>query len=286
MGDSKVGIPLCVLFVFLITPFSFDNVFADSNYITAEDLGILQLAAHDLFNVDRIKEKDFENGKLDLSTLFIDTANNNKKFDLDTIAIGGEPRNRENIMLRTVASQIGAEYVDLINDGIKKQDAKRMIIEEYHKKLATSYYNAFGEPFPDPISGKATMQENLALRTVHDFLPGTLYVDGEYVSTLDESLNNKTLDAIELQQPSSPLDGQFDEEFLDIQICFPPDFQVCITVNLLEADQSLGEQFGTDESFDEFLGQLEDGSYDENDSVMSHIRNLMAKGQHFKNYNK
>jgi hypothetical protein len=263
-----------------------DDVFADSNFVTAEDLGILQLAAHDLFNVDRVKEKDFENGKLDLSTLFIDTANSNKKFDLDIISIGGEPRNRENIILRTVASDLGSQYVDLIEQDIKKQDAKRMIIEIYHEKLATSYYNAFGEDFPDPQNGKATLQENLALRTIHDFLPGQILIDGEYEFTLDPILNEKTLDEIELQQPSSALDGEFDKEFLDIHVCFPPDFSICITVNLLDADQSFGEQFGLEESFDEFLEELEDGQYDEDERVMEHIRNLMAKGQHFKNYNK
>ncbi len=282
MGNRTVATIMSLL-VLSVVPFAFDDAFADpKKYITAEDLGVLQLAAHDLFNVDRSIEKDFENGKLDLSTLFEDTVNKNKKFDLDTIAIGGEPRNRENIMLFTVASDFGSTYVELLEDGVKKRDAKRIIIEMYHERLAETYEKTFNEPFPDPMSGTATLQENLAFRTIHDFLPGKIRIDNKLVSTLDPSLHGKILDETELQQKSSKLDGKFDSEFLDIQICFPPDFTICIEVNLLEADQSFGDQFGLDESFDDFLEELKDGAYDEDERVMYHIRNLMATGQDFK----
>ena len=282
MGDRKADLILSVIFVLVIIPFVVDDAFADpKKYITAEDLGVLQLAAHDLFNVDRSIEKDFENGKLDLSTLFEDTVNKNKKFDLDTIAIGGEPRNRENIMLFTVASDFGSTYVELLEDGVKKRDAKRIIIEMYHERLAETYEKTFNEPFPDPMSGTATLQENLALRTIHDFLPGKIKIDNKLLSTLDPSLHGKTLDETELQQKSSKLDGKFDAEFLHIEICFPPDFVICIEVNLLEADQTFGDQFGLSESFDDLLSELEDGTYDEDDRAMFHIRNLIAKGQNF-----
>jgi len=269
-------------------PFAFDDAFAADNkkFITIEDLGILQLAAHDLFNVDRCGGDascsiDFENGKLDLSTLFVDTANKNKKFDLETIAIGGEPRNRENILLFTVASDLGSTYVELLEDGVKKREAKQMVIEMYHQRLSATYESTFNEPFPDIISGGATLQENLAFRTIHDFLPGKIKIENQVVSTLDPSLNGKTLDGKELQQKSSKLDGKFDSEFLEIKICFPPDFRICIDVNLLEADRSFGDQFELELSFDEFLAELKDGKYDEDDQVMFHIRNLMAKGQNF-----
>jgi len=287
MGD-RIAITIIVLLILATIPFAFDKAFAADNkkFVTVEDLGILQLAAHDLFNVDRCGgdvscSKDFENGKLDLSTLFQDTVNKKKKFDLETIAIGGEPRNRENILLFTVASDLGSIYVELLEDGVKKRDAKQMIIEIYHERLADTYQNTFNEPFPDPMSGKATLQENLALRTIHDFLPGKIKIDNRLVSTLDPYLNGKTLDEKELQQKSSKLDGKFDPEFLDIEICFPPDFTICIMVNLLEADRTFGDQFELEESFDDLLEELEDGIYDEDDRAMFHIRNLMAKGQNF-----
>jgi len=282
MGD-RTAATIMGLLVLAVIPFAFDDAFAVDykKRVTVEDLGILQLAAHDLFNVDRANEIDFENGKLDLSTLFLDTVNHNKKFDVNTIAIGGEPRNRENILLFTVASDLGSTYVKLLEDGVKKRDAKQMVIDMYHKRLADTYLNTFNEPFPDPMSGTATLQENLAFRTIHDFLPGKIRIDNKLVSTLDPSLHGKTLDETELQQKSSKLDGKFDEEFLHIEICFPPDFTICIEVNLLEADQTFGDQFGLSESFDDMLSELEDGTYDEDDRAMFHIRNLIAKGQNF-----
>ena len=282
MGDRKVGFILSMLLVLATISLVIDNAFADSEkFVTAEDLGVLQLAAHDLFNVDRANEIDFENGKLDLSTLFVDTVNHNKKFDINTIAIGGEPRNRENILLFTVASDLGSTYVKLLEDGVKKRDAKQMVVDLYHERLADTYQRTFNEPFPDSMSGEATLQENLAFRTVHDFLPGKIKFNNHFVSIFDPALHGEILDETELQQKSSKLDGKFDEEFLHIEICLPPDFAICIEVNLLEADQTFGDQFGLAESFDDMLSELEDGTYDEDDRAMFHIRNLIAKGQNF-----
>ena len=284
MGNNTVLISGLLLMLTLI-PLVVDNAFADSkNYVTAEDLGVLQLAAHDLFNVDRCNgdascSEDFENGKLDLSTLLVDTVNGGS-FDDATIAIGGEPRNRENIMLFTIASEFGETYVNL-KEKFGELKAKKLIIEKYHKKLAKSYKKAFHENFPSPMDGAATMQENLALRTIHDLLPGQIKINNNWVSTLDSSLHGLTLDKNELQQKSSKLDGKFDAEYLNIMICFPPDLMICINVNLLKADQSFGEQFETPISFNFFMEELEDGLYDKNDWGMFHIRNLMAKGQNF-----
>ena len=150
-----------------------------------------------------------------------------------------------------------------------------------HKKLAKTYQKTFHESFPVAMDGDATMQENLALRTIHDFLPGMIKIDNNLESTLDPSLNGLTLDKKELKQKSSKLDGKFDDEFLHIEICFPPDFAICIEVNLLEADQSFGTQFETADSFDDLLEELKDGKYDKDDKALFHIRNLMAKGENF-----
>jgi len=272
-----------VLLILALVPLGMDNAYAldYKKHVTSDDLGVLQLAAHDLFNVNRNTGVDFENGKLDLSTIFEDTVNESAPFDNDTIAIGGESRNRENIILFTIAAEFGSAYVQFLEIGFTEEQAKQMVIATYHKRLAESYQRAFGEPFPESMPGEATPQENLALRTIHDFLPGKIKVDNRWISTLDPSLNGKTLDSKEIKQKSSKLDGKFDEEFLSIMICFPPDLVICINVNLLEADRSFGDQFGVEESFDDLLEELKDGVYDENDRAMFHIRNLMAKGQNF-----
>lgn len=77
-----------------------------------------------------------------------------------------------------------------------------------------------------------------------------------------------------MMQQSSPLDGQLDEEFFAIDISHPGG--PVITVNLLEADRSFGDQFGTKFSFDEMLAELADGKYDTNDKAMQEIRNLIS----------
>jgi len=237
--------------------------------VTLKDLGVLQLAAHDLFLVDRTLEIDHENGKLDLSTL-LDHGDEN-------ITIGGEPRNRENIMLFTVASEFGEKYLKLL-DKKSPEDAKKDIIKKYHKQIKQSYKRAFGESLPEAMEGKVTFTENLALRTIHDLLPGNITVNKTVTPVLDVSLHGKTLSKSELRQPSSKLDGQFDSEFRNIRIVIPPNID--ITIDLLERDSSFAQQFETDFTFEHFLGEISDGSYDKEDQVMQQIRNLFAKGLH------
>ncbi len=237
--------------------------------VTLEDLGVLQLVAHDLFNVNRGLEVDFENGKLDLSTLF-DHGDEN-------IAIGGEFRNRENIMLFTVASEFGEIYLDFLDQkGINEKKAQKMTVELYHQKVQQVYERTFGEPFPSPQEGVATMTENLALRTVHDLIPGKIKVDGKMTPILDSSLIGKKLSDSELMQLSSQLNGKLDRELRHIDIII--DGVVVLVVDLLEADISFGDQFSTDFSFEFFLDELKDGHYDSDEEVMDQIRNLIAKG--------
>ncbi len=243
--------------------------------VTLEDLGVLQLVAHDLFNVNRgdtvtpESAFDFENGKLDLSTLF-DHGDEN-------IAIGGEFRNRENIMLFTVASEFGEIYLDFLDQkGINEKKARKMTIELYHQKVQQVYERTFGEPFPSPQEGVATMTENLALRTVHDLIPGKIKKDGKMTPILDSSLIGKKLSDSELMQLSSQLNGKLDHELRHIDIII--DGVVVLVVDLLEADISFGDQFSTDFSFEFFLDELKDGHYDSDEEVMDQIRNLIAKG--------
>ncbi len=250
---------------------------AKGKQISLEDLGILQLAAHDLFNIDRVNEIDFENGKLDLSTLLVDMKTG-LDFESYSIALGGEVRNRENIMIFTVASELGHIYLELIDD-YGSEKAYEETIKLYHKKLKKAYQRTFTDSFPNKIEGDVTMTENLAFRTVHDFLPGIIKVNGHMIPTLDPSLHGMTLDQKELKQLSSKLDGKFDQEFLAINIFIPP--STFIVVNLLEADSNFATQFLTDFSFEYFLDEVADGKYDNNEDVMIQIRNLIAKGLNF-----
>ncbi len=253
--------------------------------VTLRDLGIAQLAAHDFFNVDRGDRinadtaTEHEDGKLNLTTLFRDTITG-KKFTDEEIAIGGETRNRENIMLFTVASEFGERYLEL-KEEMSAKKAQKQVIKEFNAEIREVYERIMDEPYPDKIKGKteATMTENLALRILHVLLPGKIMVDGKMVSTLDPDLRGIKLTDEDLEQLSKKLDGKFDQAFLNIVICFfDPHF--CLPpFSLLEADQSFGEQFDTEFTFDYFLEEVKDGSFDSDEDVTEQIRNLFAKGQ-------
>lgn len=253
--------------------------------VTLRDLGVAQLAAHDFFNVDRGNRTDAytaterEDGKLNLTTLFMDTITGEKFTDAE-IALGGELRNRENIMLFTVASEYGERYLEL-KEEMSAKKAQKQVIKEFNAEIREVYERMMDEPYPDKIKGKteATATENLALRILHVLLPGKIMVDGKMVSTLDPDLRGMKLTDEELEQLSKKLDGKFDQAFLNIVICFfnPP---FCLPpFSLLEADQSFGDQFDTEFTFDHFLDEVKDGSFDSDEDVTEQIRNLFAKGQ-------
>jgi len=122
--------------------------------VTLEDLGILQLAAHDLFLVDRVLEIDFENGFLDLSTLFTDVKTG-LEFSDAAIGMGGEQRNRENIMLFTVASELGQMYLDLkAIDGAESARQQTIVASENSNPVFTSVKSVLksSNPFSKSIS--------------------------------------------------------------------------------------------------------------------------------------
>ena len=256
------------------------DAFADNHTttITLQDLGVLQLAAHDLFDVRRGDNMtpesavDFENGILDLSTLVINMTSGNY-FDDATIAKGGEVRNRENVVMFTVSAAFGNNYTNFRNLGDSPENATNKTLAIYHDMFAETYKRVFGEQIPEKLRGQATPDGNIALRTIHDFLPGNITVNGEPTALLGIA-PNVTLSDLDMMQQSSPLDGKFDDEFLAIEINHPDG--PMITVNLLEADQTFGDQFSTEFSFDELLDELEDGEYNATDKAMQGIRNLIS----------
>jgi len=271
---------------------------ATGNQVTLNDLAVLQLAAHDLFNVDRgdgssaAVATDFENGKLDLSTLFIDMKSPTlESFSDEDIDQGGEPRNRENIILFSVASRIGQTYTqNVITHG--EQQARLIALDEYHSMFNTAYMNAFGESVTNPIDGCVTMTENLAFRTVHDFLPGTILKDGNPdvgIFTLLPPFSDNGLTDDELMELSSMLDGNFDLVFTEpLDIIIIPGIAEIHIPSLLGADNSFAFQFNTEFPFEStaefpfagitgFLNELQSGSYTST-NALDQIRSLIAKG--------
>ena len=105
-------------------------------------------------------------------------------------------------------------------------------------------------------------------------LPGTIWVDGKQVPILDPSLHGKTLSKADMKQLSKPLSDKFDPAFNNITVFLPPD--TTFTIDLFALDKSFGEQFDTHYTFEYFMGELADGHYDTNDTVMNLIREEIA----------
>jgi hypothetical protein len=243
--------------------------------ITLGDLGLLQVAAHDLYNVNRTSGIDTEDEKFNLSTLF--------NYGEENIANGGEVRNSENVVTHTVAVKIAKYYFKQLDSGLDVDEAKEKTVEHYLQKLAKAYQRTFNEKFPQPVAEEEVEEGNrlngdLALRTLHAFLPATITVNGKQVSILDPSLLTTRLSKEELQQLSRPLDDSFDPVFLNMPVGVDENGNP-ITINLLEKDRSFGEQFGTDYTFDELMADLADGRYNKHDTVMELLREEFAEGQ-------
>ena len=244
-----------------------------------EALGILQIAAHDLYNFDRCGDIiacaiENEDHKLNLSTLLeIKTAGCTAFVDCipfsdDDISNGGEARNSDSILIFTVASELGEKYLEL-RDKHGEEIAYEKILEIYHKKVKIAFQQTFNQPFPDPQPGILDNNHNLALRSGHDFLPGMVKFNGEQVPVFDRILfDGAKFSKSELKQRSSPLDGQFD----DLWNGFP--------IPLLVLDQTFG-LIHTTTDFDEFMEQTSDGRYDSNEDVTELLIQQFARGMNF-----
>ena len=241
----------------------------EATTISLQYIGVLQLAAHDLYDVDRVNGTDSEDERLNLSTLF--------DHDEENIVKGGDSRNSDSIPLRTVAVNLGGYYAGLIGNGTSADDAKSRTLDRYHEQLQVAFKKTFGEEFPQATSEDLDKESNrlngeLALRTLHAFIPGEIVFNGEKVSIFDPSLMGKLLSPQELMQLSRPLDDSYDPATRNI-----PAGQTVI--DLFERDSSFATQFGTDFTFEELLSDLADGRYDENDAAMKLIRADFAEGQ-------
>ena len=298
----------------LVIPLTLDDsVFADKkgkkNTTAIINLGFLQLAAHDFFNMNRCIDHegnfpdfpllppcgDSENGKLDLSTVLFNPQGglcDFKKslapedgcalYSVEQIKKGGEIRSSENIMILTAGALVGDKYLKLIEKQ-SEEKAYKKTLKYYHKQLKKAYEESFHLKFPKPQKGEVTNLHNLAVRAGHDFLPAEIMFNGEMTSLFDKKLLGEKLSKKEKKQQSSPVDGEFDEAFLNIVLhCFSPN--VCITLNLLTADQSFGAQFAPThpdmdgDTFDEFMKELEDGKFDKKDKVSKLLKEAFSRG--------
>jgi len=247
-----------------------------------EALGILQVAAHDLYNFDRPAAIENEDGKLNLSTLleiktagctaFVDCV----PFSEDDISNGGEARNGDSILIFTVASELGEKYLELkAKHG--EEIAYEKILKIYHKKVKIAFQQTFNQPFPAPQDGSLDNNHNLALRSGHDFLPGMVKFNGKQVSVIDPILVGEKFSKSELKQRTSPLDGHFDDLWNGCVASGVPTSCTMGTIPLLFLDQTFGI-IHTTSDFDEFMEQTSDGRYDSNEKVTQLLIEQFARG--------
>src|SRR3989442_7917745 len=252
---------------------TYTAIYNKGDRVTLEDLGILQLVAHDLYNTNRQTGVDNEDTKLNLSTVL--------DYGQANIANGGEPRNSENILVHTVAVQLGETYLQFLNQGKTPEEARDLTVQIYLAKVKSSYSNTFNEAFPqaDPNAENesSTLTGDLALRTVHAFLPGHIIVNGTSVPVLDPSLHGMTLSDADMLQLSKPLDGTYDPAFRHIIIFVPPNN--LFTIDLLQKDSSFAQQFHTEFTLEHFLDEIRDGKFDATDDVWKVIRDDIAAAQ-------
>ncbi|HXX05515.1 MAG TPA: IPT/TIG domain-containing protein [Candidatus Bathyarchaeia archaeon] len=250
------------------------------------DIGILQLAAHDLYNhinpnnPPTFRGDNLEDERLNLSTLL--------DYGQQNIATGGEPRNTENIITFTVASQLGQEYLNYIKHGKTPQEARELTVQTFMTELKSAYSDTFHEPFPisavdsDHGAGNNPQFPNdadgdLALRTLHSFVPGHIVVNGTIYSILDPFLYGKTTDTKSLKGISKPLDGTYDPALLNITEPISP--TQSIQINLQDRDTTFGQQFQTDFTFPQLLNEIRDGSFGQYSNSWSAFRTALENSQ-------
>ena len=233
--------------------------------ISLRDIGILQIATHDLVDVDRATGINREDGKLNLSTLF--------NHGDENIPFNGEIRNRSNLIIFNVGQEFVQFFFDLKdNQGMSKDEAIKKTVEKFHEEFALTFERTFDEPLPEPRGGAVTHTENLAYRTLHDLIPGRIMLGGIEVNAFEQNPTTPLTEE-ELMQLSAKLDGTYDPELFTIRIPFPP-----FVIDLFERDSTFATDLGTDFSLEFFLEELKDGSYDKTDEVMKQIRSLISKG--------
>jgi hypothetical protein len=319
LGDSgKIFAAIILSAILLSTGLTVSSAeaFSEKRFKTNDTqlihLGYLQLAAHDLFNVERdafcdenLEECafDHENRILDLSTVLFEPKAGDCDYEqslaesgdcalysIADIKDGGEIRSSENIMISTAGAEVGEKYLKLVKDHGKAK-AYDKALEFYHLQLRKAFEETTHLEFPEAEDGELTQLHNLAFRTGHDLLPERFEFDGCYLEDSDGLCSifiidprGEKLSEKEQRQRSEPIDGIFAPEFLGIDFCpiepedLPPD-GFCIEVDLLEADQLFGDQFnlGTGK-FDSFMADLEDGHFDEGEEISDLFTEAFAVG--------
>jgi hypothetical protein len=207
--------------------------------VLVKDIGIIGLASHDLFTWNPEQEKNLENGRLDLSTIF-DYAEGKRWRK------GGHRKNAENAPVWSITKRL----VDFYRQQLKffpKEKARKDTVLLFHGWVKESYERLSGMKFPAKgIDDEVNNTEQAVMRALHDILPGSIEVFRLFPLPLREiKLTHFTyakfyLSNKELDQVIPYYDGQYDKEYRKILIPFA--FKM---IDLQEKDREFIETYSS-----------------------------------------
>ncbi|UYL07786.1 hypothetical protein B9G69_012085 [Bdellovibrio sp. SKB1291214] len=215
---------------------------------TVQDVGIIGLMSHDVFSWDHKLEKNVENGRLDLSTIF-DFDGGRRWY------LGGNTKNSENAAVYSVAMRLVNQYTEFMKQGYSPLEARKATVLVFHGMIREFYERALDEKFPaTALKAMPTNREQAAIRGFHDLLPGRINLYDRALRhelKLTNIILAKTfLNDRELAQELKPFDGDYDEEYKALKIPFTK-----VVLNLKEIDRKFIERFSDFKQAD-MLAQL------------------------------
>ena len=206
---------------------------AQAQQVTVRDIGVIGLFSHDIFTWNHRSRTNEENGILDLSTIFdYDGGSRWEK--------GGNPKNSENAPVFSITMKLVEYYKELLDTKTASQ-ARKQTVSYFISQVLESYTKLTGEEFRSPgLIGAANNVEQVVLRSMHDILPGwiNLYRNGKTTPfKMTNVFKAKTLlNQRELDQSVRPFDGDYDPEYLKIDI-------VIKIINLKKIDRKFIAEF-------------------------------------------
>ena len=248
--------------------------------VILKDIGVIGLASHDMFAWDRESERNTENGRLDLSTIFDYAQGNRWKR-------GGDPKNSENAPVHTVTMNLVKLYKKSLkkngNDYLGRIKSRRETVAKFHELVKESYKRLSGLSFPKfGRNEDVTNTEQAVMRALHDILPGkiktyrALWFPFKEIKLTNFLFAKLNLNQKEMNQKIAYYDGEYDKEYTEIKIPFTRK-----TINLKEIDKKFIERYSSYRQKEMLnkLSKVGEGNLAIHEvSFIFHLKELFSKG--------
>ncbi|MCO4753380.1 MAG: hypothetical protein KC478_02805 [Bacteriovoracaceae bacterium] len=241
-----------------------------------KDIGVMALASNDLISWDSESEKNTENARLDLSTIF--------DYDGgDRISKGGNPQNSENAAVWSITKRLINFYKERLSTLDDSTKARIETVNEFHTMVKSTFKRLTGLNFPKTaINEMVSHDEQASMRALHDILPGRVStIRGKLFPVKSFDLTNFVfakfyLNDEELNSQINYYNGDYDHEYTQIKT--PLSRKV---VNLKEVDAKFTEKYSSytqAEMLDE-LRRVGNNEIQISDAFfIHHVKELFQKG--------